>query len=53
MATKTETLSASRAGLGSVVVTDPGTNKTQIVSNVGVVRSSKPSAVPFIINPFP
>jgi hypothetical protein len=52
MSTKTQTLSASRAGLGSVVVTDPGTSKTQVVSNVGVVTSPS-SAAPFVIHAFP
>jgi hypothetical protein len=54
MATKTQPLSASRAGLGSVVVTDKGTGKTQVLSNVGVVQASKaPSAALWIFHSFP
>jgi hypothetical protein len=49
---KTQTLSASRAGLGSVVISDPGINKTQAISNVGVVVSPLSAVAPFIIHPF-
>jgi hypothetical protein len=58
MAAKTRVLSSPRAGLGSVVVTDPpsGTTKSQVISNVGVVTvvPSTPSGgtVPFVIHPF-
>lgn len=54
MTTKTQILSASRAGLSSVVVTDPNTGKTQAIVQVGIVQASKaPSAAPFILKPFP
>ena len=48
---KTQVLSAARAGLGSVIVTDAGASKTQVISNVGVVQQSAPSGV-FAIHPF-
>ena len=46
---KSFTLSASRAGLGSVIVTDT-VNKTQVISNVGAVVAS--GGAPFVIHPF-
>jgi hypothetical protein len=52
---KTFILSSSRAGLGSVLATNPGLLKTQVISNVGaVVSPANPAlAAPFIIHSFP
>ena len=50
---KSYTLTASRAGLGSVIVT--GAGKTQVISNVGAVATpSSATGVPggFVIHPF-
>lgn len=51
----TQALSASRAGLGSVIVSDAG-QKNQAVSNVGIVVSPPgpppSSTAPFVLHPF-
>lgn len=41
--TKTQTISGSRAGIGSVVVVDAGDSKTQVISNIGAITASRPS----------
>jgi hypothetical protein len=48
---KTQILTASRAGFGSAITVDIGANKTQAVSNVGIVVSSAVGPV-FVIHPF-
>jgi hypothetical protein len=49
---KTQTLSASRAGLGSVIIVSVGATKTQAISNVGVIVSGGVVAAPFVLHPF-
>jgi len=53
---KTQILSASRAGLRTAVVSTPGPDKTQVLSDLGVVMSSIASGTAgggaFVIHPF-
>jgi len=51
MAIKTQVISSSRAGLGSVIVVDGTAKKTQVVSNVGVIAFL--SGLIWIVHPFP
>jgi hypothetical protein len=49
---KTQVLTASRAGLRSVIVTDAGAAKTQVISDVGAVTGVPSGGGVFILHPF-